>query len=410
MLLPMLCLLPAMLLMDNSRPFLKSQLIFPPESLHNHSSCIVETPKGHLLVCWYRGSGERRADDVAVMGARRFKGQSVWSKPFVMADTPGFPDTNPCLIVDPTDRLWLFWCTILDNRWESALGKVKTSRAFEQRNGPPKWESETVLHIKPGPEFERAVQRDLDRQWERYLKDAPPAEREARRQYLADRLKMAQDTLLVRLGWMMRVHPVILDQKRLIVPLYSDGFDFSLMAITDDWGASWKVSEPLVGPGNVQPSLARRKDGTLVAYFRDNGPPPKRILTCESKDNGMTWTLARDMEIPDPGASVEALVLQSGRWLLVHNRTEQGRHQLAIAVSEDEGRSWPLVRYLEQDVPNADAGSYSYPSIIQARDGIIHVTYSYRANKTKAAKEGAGESIKHIEFNEAWLLSGQTTP
>ena len=61
------------------------------------------------------------------------------------------------------------------------------------------------------------------------------------------------------------------------MPLYSDGFSFSLMAITDDWGATWKTSTPLVGFGNIQPSLARKKDGTLVAYMRDNGPPPKRL-------------------------------------------------------------------------------------------------------------------------------------
>jgi hypothetical protein len=37
---------------------------------------------------------------------------------------------------------------------------------------------------------------------------------------------------------MTRAHPYVLDGARLIVPLYSDGFSFSLMAITDDWGAT----------------------------------------------------------------------------------------------------------------------------------------------------------------------------
>src|SRR5258707_8856171 len=95
------------------KPFLKGELIFPPQALHNHGSCLVECPNGDLLCCWYRGSGERKADDVAVYGARRRRGQEQWSRPFLLADTPGFPDTNPCLLVDPRGQLWLIWPTII---------------------------------------------------------------------------------------------------------------------------------------------------------------------------------------------------------------------------------------------------------------------------------------------------------
>ncbi len=90
------------------------------------------------------------------------------------------------------------------------------------------------------------------------------------------------------MGWMTRVHSLVVDGKRLIVPLYSDGFDFSIMALSDDWGATWVASQPLVSQGGVQPSVARRKDGTLVALMRDNGPPPKRVLKSESTDRGQT--------------------------------------------------------------------------------------------------------------------------
>jgi hypothetical protein len=85
-----------------------------------------------------------------------------------------------------------------------------------------------------------------------------------------------------------------LDGNRLIVPLYSDGFSFSLMAISDDWGASWKTSTPIVGFGNIQPSLARKKDGTLAAYMRDNGPAPKRLHISRSLDRGDTWSSVED--------------------------------------------------------------------------------------------------------------------
>src|SRR3989441_3193751 len=92
-----------------ARPFHEAELIFPLEHWHNHASCIVECPNGDLLVCWYHGSGERTADNVVVLGARLNKGARRWSAPFLMVDTPGYPDTNPAMLIDPQERLWLFW-------------------------------------------------------------------------------------------------------------------------------------------------------------------------------------------------------------------------------------------------------------------------------------------------------------
>jgi hypothetical protein len=365
---------------------------------------VVECPNGDLLTCWYRGSGERQADDVRIVGARRKRGAKQWSPVFEMADTEGFPDCNPCMIVDSTKRLWMFGPDILDNHWESALLKYRTSRRFEG-SGAPKWDEERALLLKPGPEFAAAVARDLTKQSQPYLDRAEGAMKARLEAYLADVRKKAETKLDVRLGWMPRAHP-FLNGNRLILPLYSDGFNFSMMAYTDDGGATWRTSEPLVGPGNVQPSIVRRKNGTLVAFFRDNGPPPQRVMQSESRDGGRTWSLAADTALPDPGAGLEALVLKSGRWLLVNNPTENGRHALGIHISEDEGRTWSEVRYLETDRPGSGAGSYSYPSIIQARDGLIHVTYSYTPSQANRDREGRGESIKHVQFTEFELLRG----
>ena len=106
-----------------AKPFLEAELIFPLEHWHNHGSCIVETPTGEFLVCWFHGSGERTADDVEILGAKLDPSTGLWTKPFSMADTPGFPDTNCSMMIDASERLWLLWPTILDNRWESALMK-----------------------------------------------------------------------------------------------------------------------------------------------------------------------------------------------------------------------------------------------------------------------------------------------
>ena len=139
-------------------PLYESELIFPPEHWHNHASCIVECPNGDLLACWYNGSGERSADDVKVEGARKHKGDKDWSRRFVLADTPGFPDTNPCMMIDPQGRLWLFWQTIVANQWHTALAKYKISSSYLE-DGPPRWDFSDTLLLKPGPEFAREVER-----------------------------------------------------------------------------------------------------------------------------------------------------------------------------------------------------------------------------------------------------------
>src|SRR5262249_13572750 len=95
--------------MQSDKAFHQSELLFPLEHWHNHASCIVEAPNGDLLVCWFHGSGERQADDVKIEGARKPKGSKAWSPRFTMADTPGYPDTNCTMFVDPQNRLWLLW-------------------------------------------------------------------------------------------------------------------------------------------------------------------------------------------------------------------------------------------------------------------------------------------------------------
>src|SRR5688572_3212166 len=66
--------------------------------------------------------------------------------------------------------------------------------------------------------------------------------------------------------------------------------------VSDDGGYTWTGSEPIVGAGSIQPSVVRKNDGSLVAYLRDNGPPPKRVHVSFSKDDGVTWALARDTD------------------------------------------------------------------------------------------------------------------
>ncbi len=46
---------------------------------------------------------------------------------------------------------------------------------------------------------------------------------------------------MARMGWQTRHKPLLVG-NRMVLPLYSDGFDFSLMALTDDGGKTWQFS------------------------------------------------------------------------------------------------------------------------------------------------------------------------
>jgi predicted neuraminidase len=364
------------------------ELIFQPEKWHNHSSSIVELPNGDLLACWFHGSGERTADDVLIQGARWNRAAGKWTERFTMADTPGFPETNPVLFLNSHLRLLFMWPLIVAHRWETALMKYRISTDYQQAAGPPRWEYQDNIILIP---------QNIAARTKEYA-GAEAAGTGPRAAYAKRLIEHADDEYFSRMGWFTRTHPLELPTGRLLAPMYSDGFSFGIMAISDDHGYTWRGSEPIVGAGCIQPSVVRKNDGTLVAYLRDNGPPPKRAHISLSKDDGVTWTPARDTDIPNPGASLEVIRLRSGNWILVYNDLERGRYSLAAALSDDEGATWKWKRHLEGGTAKPSTSQYHYPSVIQAKDLSIHVTYSYFVP--------LGKAIKHVRFNEEWVKAG----
>lgn len=344
---------------------------------------VTELPNGNLFAVWYHGSGERTADDVIVEFSRRTK-DGKWTPRQTIADTPGFPDCNPTVFVDSKQRLWLLWPIIIANEWHTALMQYKISSDY---NGAmPRWEVSEPLLFKPKNFAEKSLAAIQEMR--------PMAEGNVRFTKTLDEVeKRAKDKYFSRMGWMTRAHPVELQSGRILVPLYSDGYSYSIIAYTDDGGRTWSGSEPIVGVGSIQPSIVRKRDGTLVAYMRDNGPPPKRIMMSESADNGVTWSKVVDTSLPNPGAGAEAINLKDGRWALIYNDLEKGRNSLAVSISDDEGKTWKWTRHLEKE----ETGSFHYPSLIQTRDGKFHATYSTFIS--------AGKTIRHAAFDVDWVTA-----
>ena len=367
--------------------FCEKRAIFPVNPKHNHASCVVQTKDGSLLAAWYAGSGERMSDDVVIEGAWLPNGKTEWTPRFLMADTPGYPDCNPALFAAPDQGIWLFWPTILDHRWEGALLKFARCDQPPGPQAPLKWSRTGVLHVTPigfAEEMKQAIA------------GLTPEDRARFSSHLKKDEDLARDLLYQRLGWMPRVHPVVLPSGRWILPLYTDTFSASIMAISDDHGETWVASRPLIGFGNIQPSLVRKNNGELVAFMRDNGLH-RKIRMSSSRDDGVSWSPVTDSMFPNPGAGIEAIRLANGHWVLIYNDSPRGRHSLAISVSDDEGVTWKWTRHLEQVA--AGGGQFHYPSIIQAHDGSIHVTYTSRLT-------GQGSTIEHAHFDEGWLVAG----
>src|SRR5690606_7045832 len=237
--------------------------IFSLQPQHVHGSSIVELPDGNLLAAWFQGSGERTADDVKVMGAKYSLKEKKWGAPYVLADTDGLPDCNPVLFIHK-DKLHLVWIAVHANRWEYSILRVKSSTDFDKEQVNWTWQDNILL--KPGALFVDEVKKRfkelpvVDHGWAEY---AP--------KYDEMIIKASEDLMKRSFGWMTRIKPLLLSSGRLLLPVYSDGLNFSLMAYSDDDGLHWKPSLPVVGRGNIQPALIENSKGEIFAYMRDTG-------------------------------------------------------------------------------------------------------------------------------------------
>jgi predicted neuraminidase len=314
------------------------------------------------------------------MGARQKKGSTTWSTPFLMADTKGIPDCNPTLFLNREGKLFLFWVAVQANKWEYSILRFRTSTRFTA-DGAPAWDWQDDILLKPDDSFATEVTKkfkemdDSNAGWAAY---AP--------KYDDMIIEASKDKMKRSFGWMTRIRPITLESGRILLPLYSDGLNMSMVAISDDNGATWRPSLPIVGRGPIQPALAVRKSGEVVAYMRDSGDAPSRVWVSTSKDNGESWSLAKKTDIPNE-ASVEIYALKDGRWVFFGNDINDGRYKLSLYLSNDEGNSWYKKEVIEYAADKN--GSFSYPCLIQTADGMINISYSYAFGTGK-------KSIKHI--------------
>jgi len=381
-------------------PLYEAQLIFDPAQTshgHVHASCIVVCPNGDLRAVWYEngiplpppyyGGDQDKSSDVRIGGSRKAAGAAQWDAPFVMADTFGVSDNNPCMAIDQQQRLWLVFATLLgvpENSWGSALVRYQVSSDYAGP-GVPVWSKKDILPVHLDS-FEKVFEGVVDERAQKH--GYSESQRRKSIERMAARVK---DPLKRRLGWMPRAHPLVKADGTVVLPLANENYSVAAMAMTRDTGKTWTISGGVPVIGVIQPTLVEFLDGEMAAFFR-NSRPEHRIVRSDSKDGGMTWSPVSLTELEHPGSGIEAVLLQNGHLLMIYNdKEDEPRDRLAVSISEDRGKSWPWKRHLE----NTPGQRFDYPSLLQAGDGTLHATYTVN---TKA--------IKYAHFNEAWVREG----
>ncbi len=178
--------------------------------------------------------------------------------------------------------------------------------------------------------------------------------------------------------------PVQLDDGTLLCPSSTEENGWQIhFEWTEDLGKTWQRSGSVKddkGFGAIQPTILMHSEDVLQLLCRTRAGV---IAESWSRDGGRTWSPLEGTVLPNPNSGIDAVTLSDGRCLLVYNHVGgKGwgpRTPLNVAISSD-GKSWTPVLVLENE-----PGEYSYPSVIQAKDGLVHIVYTYRR-----------QSIKHV--------------
>jgi predicted neuraminidase len=330
--------------------------VIGPEILtrYKHPASLTELANGDLYLAYYGGSGEY-ATDTAVYGVRLPKGQTEWTRPAVIANTPFRTDGNAVVWQAPDGVVWLFYLTRYGQTWSDSRIKFKISQ-----DGAQTWSDSDMLG------FEK--------------------------------------------GTMVRAAPIVLKNGDYLLPIYHEtgndrenvGADttslfFRRSTKTGEWTETNRVTSRI---GNLQPSVVQITDDYLIAYSRRGGGYEGQedgwLVRSESRDGGYTWSEGKDSQFPNPNSATDFIKLQNGHLLLVYNDSKLDRMPLTVAISTDNDKTYPCKRNIVEKKKDTAA----YPFAIQTKDGKIHIVYTSESRSV----------INHAVFDEQAILDWRKPP
>ena len=295
-----------------------------------HASTIEETPKG-LVAAWFGGTEERNKD-VGIWVSRIVQGK--WTAPVEVAngvqnEKLRYPTWNPVLFQMPKGELILFYK--VGPTPASWWGMIKRSKD----HGITWSEAEKLPDGIYGP---------------------------------------------------IKNKPVLLKNGTLLCPTSSEDNGWRVhFEMTRDGGKTWSRTEA-INDGKefsaIQPSVLFLPDGRLQLLCRSKN---NAILESFSSDQGATWSALKATALPNPNSGTDAVTLKNGQHVLVYNHVTKeskawggSRSPLNVVISSD-GQTWKEIAILE----NEPKSEFSYPAVIQTKDGKIHITYTWKRQKIK---------------------------
>jgi len=315
-----------------------------------HVSSLCELGDGRLAAVWCGGSREG-ARDVAVWWATRGPlANDQWSDPRpIVTRESAAQETfrfvrklgNPLLVADKDDHLILVYVSVAVGGWSGSSLNIKQSP-----DGGRTWSPSQRLGLSPFFNVSELVKNN-----------AQP-----------------------------------LTDGRWAVPIYHEALGKfpEVLWLQPGPGRAEAVKSRAFGGRNAfQPALVALAPQRALLICRAAGSVPEICIT-RTTDAGRHWTAPRSSGLPNPNSGLDALRLGDGRLLLVFNDSTVSRENLRFALSSDEGVTWRRARTLAEE-PGAE---FSYPFLLQTRDGLVHVTYTWKRR-----------NIRHVTFNLAWLDS-----
>ena len=328
----------------------------------NHAASLVAMPNGDLLCFWYAGIYER-GDGESIVMSRLDHGSDRWTQPVVVSYQPGGANQNPVGFLAPDGRVWLFHTT-----QKSGHDQTKALvYALVSNDQGHTWSEPTTVFPNPG-------------------------------------LYLRQPLAIFNGQWLL---PVYHSAGGSITSNAQN--DQSYVEISKDSGKTWNECDVPGSGGEVQMNIIPLSPSHLIAFYRSRYAD--WIYQSESSD-GCHWTAPQPTKLPNNNASIQAVRLKDGHLVMVFNNAQatlvRGKAQtgsrriLSVALSIDDGKTWPWVRDLENResepaiLPLEDP-EYSYPAVTQSADGMIQTAYTFRR-----------QTIKYMTFDEDWIKHGTT--
>ena len=313
-----------------------------------HAATIVEATPGIFLAAWFAGTYEGHPD-VAIWLARYEAG--VWGPSRKVADEPDASHYNPLLFREQTGTLWLFykigvsvptWTGMYrkshdDGQSWSAPVMLPAGLIGPAKNKPITLSNGTILC---------GTSHETWGSWACWVEASADGGR----------------------NW-TKHGPVVAPGTQ----GYEGSPDAVVSAVWDE--ASGTLVLPKGFAGVIQPTLWEYAPGRVKMLMRST-QRVGCVCVSLSDDHGRTWTPAERVSIPNPNSGLDAVRLTDGRIVLACNPVPEGRAPLSVLVSDDNGVTWPRRLDLE-----TGPGEHSYPSIIEAADGRVHVVATYRRER-----------------------------